>query len=39
MDMHMRDGLAGGRPIVDSDIEGGRGELRVENAFLVPDEI
>jgi hypothetical protein len=39
MDMHVRDGLAGGRAIIDADIEAVRAELRVENPFLVPDQI
>jgi hypothetical protein len=38
MDMHMRDGLAGGWAIVDADVEGVRGELDVEDTLLFPDK-
>jgi hypothetical protein len=39
MDVHVSDGLAGGRPIVDADVEGVRGELRVENPLLFSDDL
>ena len=39
MDVHVSDGLAGGRPIVDADVEGVRGELGVENPLLFSDDL
>jgi hypothetical protein len=36
MDVHVRDGLAGGRAIIDADVEGVRSELHVDNPLFVP---
>jgi hypothetical protein len=38
MDVHVSDGLAGGRAIVDADVEGVRGVLHVENPLLFSDD-
>ena len=39
MDVHVSDGLAGGRAIVDADVEAVRGELPVENPLLFPNDL
>src|ERR1700735_3274803 len=39
MDVHVSDGLAGGRSIVDADVEGVRGEFPVEKSLLFPDDL
>jgi hypothetical protein len=39
MDVHVSDGLAGGRAIVDADVEGVRGEFQVEPPLLFPNDL